>query len=146
MPDDADRQPTRIADYDLRPVWPLGFAVVPAETAELNGPKHSGKVVGSTNHGHTLKFTNLNLADSQSVTIFASAGGGSKGSKVEVRLDAPNGPLLGTVDITHTGDWSKPTENKAALTPSTGRHDVYLVLVNPGKGGLMNIDWVQFNP
>jgi cytochrome c len=119
---------------------------IEAETAELNGPKHSGKVVGSTNHGHTLKFTNLNLADSQSVTVFASAGGASKDSKVEVRLDAPNGPLLGTVNITHTGDWNKLAENKAALTASTGRHDVYLVLVNPGKGGLMNIDWIQFNP
>jgi len=117
-----------------------------AETAELNGPKNTGKTVGSTNHGHTLKFANLNLADSQSVTINASAGGGSKGSKVEVRLDSPTGPLLGTVDINHTGDWSKFAENKAPLTASTGRHDVYLVLVNPGKGGLMNIDWVQFNP
>ncbi len=117
-----------------------------AETAELNGPKNTGKAVGSTNHGHTLKFANLNLADSKSVTINASAGGGSKGSKVEVRLDSPTGPLLGTVDITHTGDWGKFAENKAPLAASTGRHDVYLVLVNPGKGGLMNIDWVQFNP
>ena len=93
-----------------------------------------------------MKFTNRNRADSQSITVFASAGGGSKDSKVEVRLDAPNGPLLGTVNITHTGDWNKLAENKAALTASTGRHDVYLVLVNPGKGGLMNIDWIQFNP
>jgi cytochrome c len=119
---------------------------IEAESAELNGPKNTGKTVGSTNHGHTLKFANLNLTDSQSLTVFASAGGGSKGSKVEVRLDAPDGPLLGTVDITHTGEWSKFAENKAPLTASTGRHDVYLVLVNPGKGGLMNIDWVQFNP
>ena len=65
---------------------------------------------------------------------------------MEVRLDSPTGPLLGTVDITHTGDWGKFAENKAPLAASSGRHDVYLVLVNPGKGGLMNLDWVQFNP
>ena len=36
-------------------------------------------------------------------------------------------------------------ENKAKLTPATGRHDVYLVLTNPKKGGgLMNVDWVEF--
>ena len=30
--------------------------------------------------------------------------------------------------------------------PVTGRHDVFLVLTNPKKGGgLMNIDWVQFD-
>jgi cytochrome c len=119
---------------------------IEAETAELNGPKNAGKVVGSTNHGHTLKFTNLNLTDSKSVTILASAGSSAKGSKVEIRLDAPTGPLLSTVDITHTGDWGKYAENTAPLSTSTGRHDVYLVLVNPGKGGLMNIDWIQFNP
>ena len=37
-------------------------------------------------------------------------------------------------------------ENKAKLAPVTGRHDVFLVLTNPKKGGgLMNIDWVQFD-
>jgi hypothetical protein len=36
-------------------------------------------------------------------------------------------------------------ENKAKLTPAPGRHDVYLVLTNPKKGGgLMNVDWVEF--
>jgi cytochrome c len=117
-----------------------------AETAEVTGGKKAGKVVGSTNHGATLKFADLNLADSKGVTILASAGGGAKGSQVEVRLDTPTGPLVATVDITYTGDWGKLAENKAKLAAVTGRHDVYLVLTNPKKGGgLMNIDWVQFD-
>ncbi len=116
-----------------------------AESAEVDGGKKAGKVVGSTNHGATLKFTGLNLANSKGITILASTGG-AKGSQVEVRLDSPTGPLLATVDITFTGDWNKLVENKAPLGPSTGRHDVYLVLTNPKKGGgLMNIDWVQFD-
>ncbi|GDY17770.1 hypothetical protein LBMAG55_10930 [Verrucomicrobiota bacterium] len=116
-----------------------------AESAEVDGGKKAGKVVGSTNHGATLKFTGLNLANSKGITILASTGG-AKGSQVEVRLDSPTGPLLATVDITYTGDWNKLVENKAPLGPSTGRHDVYLVLTNPKKGGgLMNIDWVQFD-
>ena len=65
---------------------------------------------------------------------------------MEVRLDNPTGPLIATVDIIHTGDWGKLAENKAKLAAVTGRHDVYLVLTNPKKGGgLMNIDWVQFD-
>ena len=116
-----------------------------AESAEVDGGKKAGKVVGSTNHGATLKFIGLNLANSKGITILASTGG-AKGSQVEVRLDSPTGPLLATVDITFTGDWNKLVENKAPLGPSTGRHDVYLVLTNPKKGGgLMNIDWVQFD-
>lgn len=118
-----------------------------AETAEVTGAKKAGKAVGSTNHGATLLFSGLNLSNSRSVKISASAGGGTKDSKVEVRLDSPTGPLLSTVDIAYSGDWAKFVECKAPLAASTGRHDVYLVVTNPKKGsGLMNIDWVEFVP
>lgn len=116
-----------------------------AEAAEVTNAKKTSKAVGSTNHGTTIMFANLNLADTKSVKVNASAGGGAKGSQIEVRLDSPTGPLVATVDIAHTGDWGKFQENKAKLTPSPGRHDVYLVLTNPKKGGgLMNVDWVEF--
>lgn len=119
---------------------------IEAETAEITGAKKAGKVVGSTNHGATIKFEGLNLSDTRGIRVNASAGGGAKGSQIEVRIDSPTGQLLGTVDITHTGDWGKHAENRAKLTPVTGRHDVYLVLTNPKKGGgLMNVDWVQFD-
>ena len=63
-----------------------------------------------------------------------------------VRLDSPTGPIVATVDIAHTGDWGKFMQNKAKLTPTPGRHDVYLVLTHPKKsGGLMNVDWVEFS-
>ena len=118
---------------------------IEAESAEITGGKNTGKAVGSTQHGATLKFANLNLADTKNVKINASSGGGAKGSQIEVRLDSPTGPVVATVDIAHTGDWGKFMENKAKLTPATGRHDVYLVLTNPKKGGgLMNVDWVEF--
>jgi cytochrome c len=118
---------------------------IEAESAEITGGKNTGKAVGSTQHGATLKLANLNLADTKNVKINASAGGGAKGSQIEVRLDSPTGPVVATVDIAHTGDWGKFMENKAKLTPATGRHDVYLVLTNPKKGGgLMNVDWVEF--
>jgi len=118
---------------------------IEAESAEITGGKNTGKAVGSTQHGATLKFANLNLADTKNVKINASVGGGAKGSQIEVRLDSPTGLVVATVDIAHTGDWGKFMENKAKLTPATGRHDVYLVLTNPKKGGgLMNVDWVEF--
>ena len=118
---------------------------IEAESAEITGGKNTGKAIGSTQHGATLKLANLNLADTKNVKINASVGGGAKGSQIEVRLDSPTGPVVATVDIAHTGDWGKFMENKAKLTPATGRHDVYLVLTNPKKGGgLMNVDWVEF--
>jgi cytochrome c len=116
-----------------------------AESAEITGGKNTGKAVGSTQHGATLKFANLNLADTKNVKVNASAGGGTKGSQIEVRLDSATGPIVATIDITYSGDWGKFVESKAKLTPTPGRHDVYLVLTNPKKGGgLMNVDWVEF--
>ena len=118
---------------------------IEAESGEITNAKNTGKAIGSTNHGTTIKFADLNLADTTKVKVNASAGGGAKGSQIEVRLDSPTGPLVATVDIAHTGDWGKFQENKAKLTPAPGRHDVYLVLTNPKKGGgLMNVDWVEF--
>ena len=77
--------------------------------------------------------------------VNASAGGGAKDSQIEVRLDSPTGPIVATIDIAPTGDWGKFVEHKAKVAPVTGRHDVYLVLTNPKKGGgLMNVDWVEF--
>jgi cytochrome c len=33
----------------------------------------------------------------------------------------------------------------APITPVDSRADVIAVFKNPGKGGLMNLDWVQFD-
>ncbi len=118
---------------------------IEAESGEIAGAKKNAKSVGSTAHGHTIRFTNLNLATTKSVTLSASAGGGSKGTKVEIRLDSATGPLVSTIDIKFTSDWNKFEENKGPLTSTPGHHDVFLVFVNPGKSGLMNLDWVQFN-
>jgi len=49
------------------------------------------------------------------------------------------------VEVKPTGGWDKWVELRSPL--STGyRGDVYLLFLNPGKGGLMNLDWIQFNP
>jgi len=48
-----------------------------------------------------------------------------------------------------TGGWDQWIEVSAPLqegTPGKDREDVYLVFVNPGQSGLMNLDWIQFNP
>lgn len=121
-----------------------------AEDAEPQGPKIIGganasgkKGYGAINHGHTLRFANVNFANIKSFTARTASAG--VGGKVEFRLDQATGPLLGTVDVPVTGNWDKWQEGTTTFAPVQGRHDLVLVFVNPGKGGLMNIDWVQAN-
>ena len=55
------------------------------------------------------------------------------GGTVEVRADSPTGTLLGTTDPLRptTGtDMPAPKPVRAALAPTTGAHDLYLVFKN----------------
>ncbi|MHA3771013.1 PQQ-dependent sugar dehydrogenase [Verrucomicrobiota bacterium sgz303538] len=101
--------------------------------------------LGAIADKHNVRFANINLAGTQSVTFRASSG--NVGGKIELRAGSPTGRLLGSVDIPNTGGWDKWIEQTTALTLPSGptRTDVYAVFVNPGKGGLMNLDWLQFN-
>jgi cytochrome c len=124
-----------------------------AESGEVVGPKvlgaggASGKYgLGSINDGQSVRFADVNLAEVGGITARASSG--NVGGKIEFRAGSPTGTLLGSVDVPNTGGWDKwiePKTDLAATSPVT-HTDIYAVFVNPGKTGLMNLDWVQFDP
>ena len=63
---------------------------------------------------------------------------------ISLHLDAPGGPLLGTIEITSTGG----SDNYRAFTTTlksklaTGTHDLYLC-IDDAKGDI-RLDWWQF--
>jgi cytochrome c len=118
---------------------------VEAEHAEeKQGLKALGSFLGAIDHGHYARFAGLNLAETASATFRVASGG--QGGAIELRAGTATGPVLARVSVPPTGGWETWVELTAPLTPPTERGDVFLVFVNPGKGGLMNLDWVQFNP
>ncbi|MBM3869890.1 MAG: carbohydrate-binding protein [Verrucomicrobia bacterium] len=114
-----------------------------AEVSEVSGAKVSGNHIGSINHGHSVKFTSLNLADTASVTVRVASGG--VGGNIEFRSGSATGELLATLKVENTGKWDAWKDVTTELKPPPGRGDVVAVFVNPGKSGLMNVDWFQFN-
>ncbi len=116
-----------------------------AEAGEIHGARILGSMVGAIDHGHYVKFAAINLADVGSITARASSG--NVGGRIEFRAGSPTGDLLGTVEVPNTGGWDKWIEPQCALPPTAlrTRTDVCAVFINPGQGGLMNLDWVQFN-
>lgn len=64
------------------------------------------------------------------------------GGKLEVRLDAPGGPLLGEMDVK---PGAKDPLAVSLRQPLAGQHNLYFVYVNPGAVNkpLFAIDWVQ---
>lgn len=110
---------------------------------EKHGLKILGNMVGAIDHNHYVRFANVNLGTSKSVTYRVASAG--QGGNVELRTGSAEGPVLATVEVKPTGGWDKWIELDAPFQ-STYRGDLFIVFKNPGKGGLMNLDWVRFNP
>lgn len=107
----------------------------------ITGAKVLGSFVGAIDHGHSVRFKSLNLSDSASATVRVASAG--TGGRIEVRAGSATGELLASFDVTPTGGWEKWVELKSPLQPAP-RGDVFVVFTNPGKGGLMNLDWIHF--
>jgi cytochrome c len=116
-----------------------------AELAEEKlGLKVLGSFLGAIDHGHHARFDRVNLGDSGSVTFRVASAG--SGGQIQLHSGSPQGPLLAEVEVQPTGGWDKWVDLNAPLAERRERANVYAVFVNPGKGGLMNLDWIQFNP
>jgi beta-glucosidase len=93
--------------------------------------KERGTSVGSTDHGGWVEFAGAKL-DSSDTTFTATVAKADAGAgSIEVRLGAPDGQLLGTADVSSTGDVYDYATTTASLAAANGVHDVYLVL-SPG--------------
>lgn len=122
-----------------------------AEAAdEKSGLKVLGAYLGAIADGHFARFKQINLRDSSSVTFRVASAG--EGGKIELRAGSATGPLLAEVEVKPTGGWEKWVEVQSPLAfpaeagKRNDRPDLYVMFVNPGKSGLMNLDWLQFNP
>lgn len=59
-------------------------------------------------------------------------------SDIEVRLDAPNGRLLGTIPVTQDGTKTRP------MREANGKNDVYVIFKNQSNGFKANIKNIRF--
>ena len=112
---------------------------------QFDVPKMGPAAVGLKS-GSYVAFHDLDLSGIQAISATAfSADDRTAGGKLEARLDAPNGQLLGEADVKQgsTGQVTLPFRQ-----PVTGMHKLYLVFVNPNAGqkALFALDKVQFMP
>ncbi len=113
-------------------------------TQPLNSDRAEGKTfMGAINHDGFLRFTDINLATVNAISIQAASAGA--GGTVEVRFGSFDGPLLGSTPVEVNGDWEAFSTKQIDLVPTTERGDLYLVFQNAqNRGGLMNVDSITF--
>lgn len=113
---------------------------------ETNNPNEN--VQGETTleyveEGNWFKYADVDFGKESPVAFEAqlSSGANTEGS-FELRLDSPEGTLVGTVTYPGNSDYTKYGVYSQMITQSvTGRHDLYIVF---NKSGQANLDWWRF--
>jgi cytochrome c len=93
-----------------------------------------------TRDGAYIGFENVDLTDVGAMTFIASAPAnyGFAGGVVEVHIDSPTGPVIGTSNTivpTAASGRMGGTQARAPIQSTEGFHDLYLVYRKPGASG-----------
>ncbi|MDU0330326.1 MULTISPECIES: glycoside hydrolase family 43 protein [Paenibacillus] len=68
------------------------------------------------------------------------------GGKIELRLDDPNGELIGTVEVPEAADMKQPMEVSTVVSGVSGLHDLYFVFKGETTSPLFDFEAWQFHP
>jgi arabinoxylan arabinofuranohydrolase len=66
------------------------------------------------------------------------------GGNIELRIDGPDGKVIGTCTVESTGGWQKWIDVSCDVTEASGVHDVYLKFVGGNEKPLFNVDHWTF--
>jgi len=101
---------------------------------------HDGFEMTDFKDGSWLLFTNVNF--SQDITKFSARVACSKNGRLEVRADAPNGKLLGTLFLTSTESEYQTLSSNVKII--SGKHDVYIKYIGTDNNHF-SLDWIHFS-
>ncbi len=85
-----------------------------------------GSSVGNFEAGGYLKYAGVDFAGGEAKVLMTTYSASADGA-LELRLDAPDGALIGTLGLNSTGSAALFKECYALLEETTGVHDLYIV-------------------
>ncbi|MGH8867703.1 MAG: PQQ-dependent sugar dehydrogenase [Actinomycetes bacterium] len=106
-------------------------------TVQAAASAEGGDRVAGVSAGDWIAFTPYNLVGVTAIDLRVS---GTKGGTLEVRMDAPDGPLVGTATVPNTGGVDTYATATATVTDPGGTHTLYLVAKGKGGGALFTVD------
>jgi hypothetical protein len=74
------------------------------------------------------------------VRFTAQVASGAAGGTIELRLNGPEGTLIGSCAVGNTGGWQQWTAVSGPVSGAVGVQDLYLRFVG-GDGLLLNLDY-----
>ena len=117
----------------LRPGKGTGSAgrIAATSYAAKNGTQNApctegGECLGFIEHGHWVRYEQVDFGSgTEQMEIRASSA--ASGGIIEIRLDQPDGELLGTCLVPNTGDWQDWVSFQAKIKPVSGIKTLCLV-------------------
>ena len=99
--------------------------------------------VGWINNGDWIMFESIDLT-SNIASFAARVASNTAGGLLELRLNSPEGDLLGQIEVYGTGGWQTwQTLTTDDSTFEEGVYDIYLVFTGD-SGYLYNVNWIEF--
>lgn len=101
--------------------------------------------LGYINDGEWTKYENINMDSGEIHSLSARIASAENGGTIEVRLDNPNGKIVGICQVPNTGGWQTWQTISCDITNTVSEtNTIYLVYKGSGTY-LFNIDWLDFN-
>lgn len=111
---------------------------------EVEDSSEGGRNLGSLEDGDYIKLESVDFLTG-ALSFDASVASAGEGGSIELRLDAVDGALVGTCNVSPTGAWQTWQLVSCDVSDASGVHDLYLVF-RGSDGFLFNLDWWQFQP
>lgn len=106
-----------------------------------------GQNVGWIGNGDWLRFDDVDFGDSPATGFaarIASDAGDDVHGRIEIRVDSPANPPVGTLATGDTDGWQNWTSQKTEISKTTGRHTVFLVFAGDNGDEFVNINYFAF--
>jgi cytochrome c len=119
----------------------------PGVQLEASTDTGGGQNIGWATDGDWFGFEPMNLTGIDAVDLRVASA--TTGGTIEVRVDDPEGPLVGTADVAATSGWQTWTTVTAQLedVPADGTALYFVVRRPSGSAGtdfLLNVNWAAF--
>jgi arabinoxylan arabinofuranohydrolase len=123
--------------------WNAGVKVEPIVTGEDKDYDPMNLAVTPNNTGNWTSVSGVDFGDGAS-EFYASLSSDSEGAVIELRLDQPDGLLIGNLNVPSTGGWDQWSKFKAEVTGAEGVHDLYFIYRGKTDQKLLMLDYWQF--
>jgi arabinoxylan arabinofuranohydrolase len=114
------------------------FNDINSSTIQEIGAAGGGSGIGYIENGDYLVYKSIDFENG--ATAFNAFVSTTGTPNIELRLNSPNGTLIGTLPVTSTDGFNAYEEKNCSISKVTGKHDLYLIF-----SGAVNIDWFTFD-